>query len=189
MHIESELIFIVGPGSAGKSTTGRLLAEKLGYGFVDIDFVFCERIKLIGDFLKANGYKAYCEANSALFDQLLEEYPAKTVFPLSSGFLVHEDSPELVSKHRRLLKEKGLSILLLPSRSLNESMDITIPRQMARGYPDLVEETEKARLKSRYPRYKRYGDIRIYSTQPAEQIADLMMDELKKLGLPRQQVS
>lgn len=188
MNTKNELVFIVGPGSAGKSTTGRLLAKKLGYGFVDIDFVFCERVGLIGDYIKQHGYRAYSEANSDLFEQVIEEYPAKMVFPLSSGFLVHKDSPELVRKHRRLLKEKGISILLLPSASLKESMDIIIPRQMSRGYLELVEEEERAKLKSRYPRYKRYGNIKIFSVEPLEQIADLMVEELNKLGLPKQQV-
>lgn len=188
MHTETELVFIVGPGSAGKSTTGRFLADKLGYEFVDLDLVFCERISRIGDFITEKGYRVYSETNSILFEQLLEEYPTKTVFPLSSGFLVHEDSPELVRKHKILLNEKGISILLLPSPSLKESMDIIIPRQMAREYLDLVEEREKAKLKSRHIKYKRYGDIKIFSVEQPEQIADLMMEELNKLGLPKQQV-
>lgn len=183
MNTKNELIFIVGPGSAGKSTTGRILANKLGYKFVDIDLVFCERIGLMGDFIIEQGYRAYSEANSKLFEQLLDEYPTKTVFPLSSGFLVHQDSPELVRKHKILLKEKGISILLLPSPSLKESIDIIIPRQMAREYLDLVEEVEREKLKSRHPKYKRYGDIKIFSIEPQEQIADLMVKELSKLGL------
>lgn len=188
VNTENELVFIVGPGSAGKSTTGKLLADKLGYEFVDIDFVFCEKIRLIGDFITEQGYRAYSQANSALFEQLLGEYPTKTVFPLSSGFLVHQNSPELVRRHKILLEEKGISILLLPSSSLKESMDIIIPRQMAREYLDLVEESERAKLKSRYPKYKGYGDIKIFSVEPPEQIADLMAEELNKLGLPKQQV-
>ncbi|OGE18871.1 hypothetical protein A3J19_04945 [Candidatus Daviesbacteria bacterium RIFCSPLOWO2_02_FULL_41_8] len=188
MNTKNELIFLVGPGSAGKSTTGRILANKLGYEFVDIDFVFCERIGFISDFITEQGYKAYSEVNSMLFEQLLEEYPTKTVFPLSSGFLVHKDSPELIRKHKILLKGKGVSILLLPSPLLKESMDIIIPRQMAREYLDLVKKREKAKLRSRHPKYKRYGDIKIFSTEPPEQIADLMLGELNKLGIPKKRV-
>jgi shikimate kinase len=185
VNTETELVFIVGPGSAGKSTTGSLLAERLGYGFIDLDLVFCERVGLIGDYVKEQGYSAYSETNSTLFEQLLEEYPTRMVFPLSSGFLVHEDSPELVRKHKSLLKRKGVSILLLPSRSLKETMDIIIPRQMARGYLDLVEGRERVRLNSRYPKYKKYGDIKIFSAEPPEQITDLITEELYKLGLPK----
>lgn len=188
MNTKNELVFLVGPGSTGKSTIGRLLASKLGYEFVDIDLVFCERIGLIGNFIKKQGYKAYSEANSKLFEQLLEEYPTKTVFPLSSGFLVHKDSPKLVRKHKILLKEKGISILLLPSSLLKESMDIIIPRQIAREYLDLDEASEKAKLRLRHPKYKKYGDIKIFSIEPPVQIADLMMGELNKLGLPKQRV-
>lgn len=188
VNTKNELVFIVGQGSSGKSTTGKLLANKLGYEFVDIDLVFCERIGFIGDFITKQGYKAYSKVNSKLFEQLLEEYPTKTVFPLSSGFLVHKDSPELVRKHKILLKEKGISILLLPSSLLKVSMDIIIPRQMVRKYLDLDEESEKAKLRSRHPKYKRYGDIKIFSVEPPEQIAHLMMGGLNKLGLPKQLV-
>lgn len=188
MNNETELVFIVGPGGVGKSTTGKLLANKLGYEFVDIDLIFCERVGLIGDFIKEKGYKAYSEVNSKLFEQLLKEYPTKTVFPLSSGFLVHKDSPGLIKKHKILLKEKGISILLLPSLSLKESMDIIVSRQMAREYLDFDGENEKAKVRSRYPKYKRYGDIKIFSIEPPEQIADLMVEELNKLGLPKSRI-
>lgn len=67
-------------------------------------------------------------------------------------------------------------------------MDIIIPRQMAREYLDLDEESEKAKLRSRHPKYKRYGDIKIFSVEPPEQIADLMVEQLGKLGLPKQRV-
>lgn len=185
MNLTTELVFIIGPGGVGKSTTGKLLADKLKYDFLDIDLVFCERVGLIGDYVKEKGYKAYSRANSQLVDQLLLEYPTKTVIPLPSGFLVHEDSPKLVRKHKRLLKEKGVSIMLLPSPSLKVSMDIIIPRQMSRGYLDLNEESERLRLTRRHPKYKKYGDIKVFSYAEPHEIANFMEEELKKLGLPK----
>ena len=183
MNVERELIFIVGPGGSGKSTAGKVLAERLGYGFVDLDYVFCERLGIIGDYIDQNGYKAYCAANSALFDRLLVDHPSRHVFPLSSGFLVHEDSPELVRKHRRLLRRSGISVLLLPSRSLSATMDVIIPRQMQRGYPGLTEDRERAKLARRFSRYKRFGDVKIFSSADPSTVADMMMSELTRIGL------
>lgn len=184
MNVGSKLIFIVGPGGSGKSTAGRFLAERLGYGFADLDAVFYERVGIIGDYIGEFGYKRYSEENSRLFHTLLAEYRSRYVFPLSSGFQVHEDSPELVRKHRRLLKRSGVSILLLPSRSLEAAMEIIVPRQMARGIPGFMESRERAKLASRFPRYKRVGDIRIFSSADPSSVADLMVAELRQLGLP-----
>lgn len=183
MNKERGLIFIVGPGGAGKSTSGRILADKLNYEFVDVDQAFCERIALIPDYVHQHGYKAYCEANSLLVDGLITQYPQKTVFPMPSGFLVHEDSPELVIKHKSLLAQTGVSILLLPSLSLEESVQILVQRQLMRGFPDIKEEKERITAAKRYPKYREYGDIKIFSVQPPEEIASLVFRELHKLGL------
>jgi len=59
-------IFMIGPASVGKSTVGVLLAEKLGYEFVDIDKEFCKRVGLIPEVVKSEGYASYCEKNSKL---------------------------------------------------------------------------------------------------------------------------
>ena len=183
MNPGSKLVFIVGPGGSGKSTAGKILAERLGYGFVDLDYAFCERIGIIGDYIDEHGYRAYSSANSRLFDQLLIEHPSRTVFPLSSGFLVHEDSPALVRKHKLLLERAGVSILLLPSESLGEATSIIVPRQLGRGIPGLVESTERRKLASRFPRYKGFGDIKVFSSADPSTVADLMMAELARIGV------
>src|SRR5437879_3438162 len=95
-------IFFIGPGSVGKTTTGRALAQRLGRQFVDIDAHFCERIAMIPHYIQDRGYVAYCEANSALADDLVNEYPEDTVFATPSGFLAHAESPHLVAKHLEL---------------------------------------------------------------------------------------
>lgn len=182
MNLESKLIFIVGPGGVGKSTTGRVLAEKINYEFVDIDLVFCGRIGLIGDFSAQFGYREYCLRNSELFDSLLGEYKQKAVFALSSGFLVHEDSPGLVAKHKKILKEVGTSILLLPSTNLEESVEVVIPRLMSRDYVDTTEDRERQRHISRFPKYKSYGDVKIFSAGSPDGIVSLMMEGLKEKG-------
>ncbi len=183
MNLESELVFIVGPGGAGKSTTGKLLAEKLDYKFVDVDAAFNSRIALIPYFVRDNGYKAYCETNSKLVEDLIAEYSSKIVMPLPSGFLVHEDSPELVIKHKSLLSANDVSILLLPSKSLDETIDIIVKRQLTRGFTDMIEEREREVITRRHPLYMHHGDIQIFSYKSPEQIANLMVLELNRLRI------
>src|SRR3990167_7159546 len=111
-------IFLVGPGSVGKSTVGPLLAERLGYICCDLDHEFCVQVGLIGDYIKEHGYRAYCEANAALCQRLVEQAVSPTVFVTSSGFLVHEELPEIVERNKRLIAEYGIAVLLLPALDL-----------------------------------------------------------------------
>lgn len=183
MNLESGRVFIIGPGGAGKSTTGESLAEKLSYQFFDLDLLFCQRVDLIPDYVKDKGYRAYAETNSKLFKDLLAENSNKFVIATSSGFLVHENIPNIVAQNIEMLNNNGISILLLPSRSLVESMDVIIPRQLSRGFTDIEEEQERIRLAIRHPKYLNYGDIQIFSSSSPEEITELMLKELKKLGL------
>jgi shikimate kinase len=181
MNLKSKRVFIIGPGGVGKSTTGKLLAKSLGFNFIDLDLLFCKRIKLIPEYIKELGYKKYCEENSKLFDDILNKNTNEVVIALSSGFLVHEDSPELIKKHKKLLNEKGVSVLLLPAQTVEESLEIIIPRQTSRKYLNINEEKEKNKIRLRYPQYRQYGDIQIFSSGTPDKIVQLMRDELNKL--------
>ena len=57
------MIRLVGPGGVGKSTTGALLAERLGVSFVDLDEQFNANVGNISKFIDTNGYDAYAARN------------------------------------------------------------------------------------------------------------------------------
>jgi shikimate kinase len=170
-------IFLIGPASVGKTTTGRLLARKLERKFVDIDFRFCEQIALIPHYIQGFGYPAYCEANSRLVDQLLEEYPANTVFATPSGFLAHEDSSHLVDKHLQIISH-GISVLLLPSTTPEEGVELIVRRQLNR-YPEVKADIERQRFMSRFEKYKNTGDIKIVTKGGPEVVVDRIVTALQ----------
>lgn len=169
-------IFLIGPASVGKTTVGKLLAEKLGYKFVDIDKEFCERIDFIPVYVNSKGYPAYCETNSMLVEQLLSENKDKTVFATPSGFLVHEKSPEIVEQNAKLI-DAHITVLLLPDRDSNACVDIVVERQMKR-HNDVDRDTERKRFLERSEKYKKYGDIQIYSMEPPENIVSEILGSL-----------
>jgi len=166
-------VFIIGPGGVGKTTCGKIFADKVSYDFIDIDSEFMTRIGHIGDHIEEKGYLNYCRKNSKLFYGLLHEQKKDTVFVLSSGFLVHEDIDSNLEKHAKSISDLGISILLLPSESLEEAEEIVVKRQLARGL-NCKEDRERQKFKNRFYRYIKYGDIKIFSSDSPESIAEIM---------------
>ena len=171
------IIFIIGPGGVGKTTSGEILAKLLSYKFIDLDQKFCEQIENIGTYINNEGYKKYCYKNSELFYKILKNIKDNVVYVLSSGFLVHENLDDLVIKHKHTLKESGISILLLPSNSIKECCKIIVDRQLSRGF-GLNKEKEKEKFISRFPKYLKLGDIQIFSYDKPELIAERIEKEL-----------
>ena len=170
-------IFIIGPGGVGKSTVGKILAQKLGYYFIDLDGEFCEKIENVGVFINTRGYEEYCQRNSDLFLNILNQKKDNFVFALSSGFLVHDSFDQLTLKNQQTLEKAGITVLLLPSESLEESTEIVIKRQLKRGF-GLKEDREREKFRKRFREYQQFGDIKIYSCKEPELIALEILDKL-----------
>lgn len=170
-------IFLIGPGGVGKTTCGAILANLLGYDFIDLDAEFCKRIENVTAYINNNSYEEYCFENSRLFYDILNESAKNFVFALSSGFLIHRDLDKLVLKHKQTLKKCGISVLLLPSNSLKENVKIIVKRQLSRGF-GLREDREKTKFIQRYPAYKDLGDIKIFSKKEPGIIAKQIKKKL-----------
>lgn len=170
-------IFLIGPGGVGKSICGEILANLLGYNFIDLDVEFCKRVENVGIYISSFGYEKYCLENSKLFYDILSQHLENFVFSLSSGFLIHENMDELTLKHKQTLKDQGISVLLLPSKSLIESTEIIVKRQLSRGF-GLKVDREKTKFIQRFPIYKELGDIKIFSHAKPEIIAEQMKKEI-----------
>jgi shikimate kinase len=169
-------IFIIGPAGVGKSTCGRMLAEELGYSFVDLDSAFLKRIGNIPEYIEKEGYVTYGQRNTDLFFTLIAEQERDTVYAMSAGFLLYQDPNGLSSMNAEALSTLGVSILLLPSRSLEESVSIVVERVLARR-PRLNREKETRKIIDRYPKYLQHGDIKIFSAESPSRIAARMQRE------------
>jgi len=176
-------VFIIGPGGAGKTTCGQVFAGLIGYVFVDLDSEFMTRVGHIGRHIEDKGYLSYCRNNSALFYALIEEQSEDTVFTLSSGFLVHEDTDPELSKHKDAICDLGCSILLLPSRSIEETEKIIISRQMSRGIA-CQQESERRKIRDRFTKYYKHGDIQIFSAENPTCVAEEMKTKYKEFAEP-----
>lgn len=163
-------IFIIGPGGVGKTTCGKLFAEKISFDFIDIDLEFMNRIGDIDNHIEEQGYLSYRHNNSNLFYELMKEPNNDTVFALSSGFLADDSD---LTEHMNSIHNSGLSILLLPSRSLEETEKIIVTRQLSRGL-NCKEDKERQKIRERFYRYLQFGVIKIFSTDPPKSVAEMM---------------
>jgi len=160
-----------------------VFAGLIGYVFVDLDSEFMARVGHIGQHIEDKGYLSYCRSNSALFYALIEEQSEDTVFALSSGFLVHEDTDPELSKHKDAIRDLGCSILLLPSRSIEETEKIIISRQMSRGIA-CQQKSERRKIRDRFLKYYKHGDIQIFSTENPTCVAEEMKTKYMEFAEP-----
>jgi shikimate kinase len=97
-------IYLVGYMASGKSNLGRLLAEKLGYAFVDLDYLFEERFRIsVLDFFEKYDEDAFRRIErSLLHDTILMEH---TVISTGGGTPCFFDNMQVI-------KQSGISIYL-----------------------------------------------------------------------------
>lgn len=118
-------------------------------------------------------------ANAELVIDLLAEATGPTVYAMPSGFLVHEDAPDIAEQNRKLLRGEGKTVLLLPSKNAADTADLVVSRLMSRAYTDTTPEEERRRYLSRHPQYIKLGDLKIFSIESPENIAGKITSLLK----------
>ncbi|RJL31276.1 shikimate kinase [Bailinhaonella thermotolerans] len=101
------LVLIGAPGS-GKSTVGRLLAERLGVPFRDTDEdVEAVAGKPVSDIFVEDGEERFRELEAEAVRRALEEHPG--VLALGGGAVLNEDTQARLAGHRVAYLEVGLS--------------------------------------------------------------------------------
>jgi shikimate kinase len=172
-------IFIIWPWWVWKSTSWKILADRLWLKLIDLDQEFMKTIGNIWDYIHNIWYEKYYKKNSDLFSSLLKKHSSKYIFVLSSWFMTYTD--ELTKKHLEKIQKNWISILLLPSKSIKKSIDIVVKRQLLRWF-DLDYEKEKNKIEARYMIYKKYWDIKIFSHNTPENIVNEMIENINNIN-------
>lgn len=176
-----ETIFLLGPGGVGKSTLGRQLAEKLGWGLVDLDLEFCERLETIGKFIASHGYERYRAENLALAKHLVTANPAPHIFVTPSGFLAAQAGTYDYDEARRLVST-GYGIVLLPSLDIEVATAVVVERQLKRGF-GFQDATEDRKFRERFPIYLKEGNALVASMERPADVADAV---IRSIAVSRQ---
>jgi shikimate kinase len=90
------LLFLIGYRGSGKTTVGRIIADRLGWAFVDADALLEERFnQTISDIFAAEGESGFRDKESAILAELCQR--TDTVIATGGGIVLREEN-------RRLLK-------------------------------------------------------------------------------------
>ena len=99
-------IYLIGYMAAGKTTVGRLLAERLGWHFVDQDEAFAEIYSQTpAEFIREHGIEEFRRKEKYVVEDLAELPIEKVIYATGGGYPCWEDNMEC-------LAELGTSIYL-----------------------------------------------------------------------------
>ncbi len=99
-------IYLIGYMGAGKTTAGKILANKLGWHFVDLDEAFHEIHGLsTGDYIRKYGLEPFRKLEKDVVERLAELPIEKVIYATGGGYPCWEDNMEC-------LHELGTSIYI-----------------------------------------------------------------------------
>lgn len=99
-------IYLIGYMGAGKTTVGRLLAEQLGWHFVDLDEAFAEiHGQTPAEYIRKHGIEDFRRKEKYVVEDLAELPIEKVIYATGGGYPCWEDNMEC-------LAELGTSIYL-----------------------------------------------------------------------------
>ena len=167
-------IALIGFMAAGKSTVGRILADRLGYGFVDTDEEIVKRTcKEITEIFDSEGETAF----RALEKRVVAEASASenTVIACGGGVVLDQGNVDAI---------RSTSRLVLLTANVEETLD----RVKGDGSRPLLnvrnrEEAVTARLEERMPHYLKAADAIVDTTGlTLKEVADRVIQLLEAEG-------
>lgn len=165
-------IRLVGPGGAGKSTIGALLADRLALAFFDLDRHLARRVGDISEYIDRHGYHVYARENVETYCALLHEDTQPGVIALSSGFMTYPRNihPEYARVWRELDQHVN-TFVLLPSLDRDVCVGETVRRQTARPF-GRSSAKEEAVIRTRFEIYMTLPLRRIETMRPVDAVVD-----------------
>ncbi len=172
------MIRLVGPGGAGKSTIGALLAERLNVAFLDLDRHFADRLGDIGEYIGRYGYDAYARANVETYCSLLRTEAEPEVVALSSGFMtyardIHPEYPTVWCE----IEQSPTTFVLLPAVDCDVCVAETVRRQIGRPFGRSASR-EEAVIRARFEIYMAVPARKIETMRPAAAAVDEIIASL-----------
>jgi shikimate kinase len=170
------MIRLVGPGGAGKSTTGALLAKRLGVPFVDLDQQFKATVGNISKFIDTHGYDAYAARNVSVYtNMLVGATDQRGVLAFSSGFMTYrEDIHQDYAGHRRDIATDPSTFVLLPTLEFESCIAEIVRRQIGRPFRRSVEREEQV-IRARFAVHRDIPAKKVETMRPVAEVVDELL--------------
>ena len=174
-------IYLVGYMGAGKTTAGKLLADKLGWHFVDLDEAFKEIHGLsTADYIRTYGIEDFRRKEKYVLEDIADQAPfEKVIYATGGGYPCYEDNMDC-------LRALGTSIYI---RWKPEHLAKRLSLTDLSDRPVLQGRTEEEllafiapQLEAREPFYKKANhvlDVDICDELSDERIAQELYEFLK----------
>jgi shikimate kinase len=172
------MIRLIGPGGAGKTTTGALLAQRLGIGFVDVDQRFAAAFGDVSEYLAAHGYATYATQNVKIYLSVTGSVTEPVVLALSSGFMTYAHDVHLAyATIRREIVADPRTIVLLPSLDCETCAVEIVRRQLGRRFCRSAEREERV-IRQRFGIYRSLSATKIETMKPVAEVVEAVMASL-----------
>jgi shikimate kinase len=170
------MIRLVGPGGAGKSSTGSLLAARLGVPFVDLDERFGAAVGDISKYIDSHGYDAYAARNVNVYADLIRAPASQEwVLALSSGFMTYREDVHPAYVHvRREIAASPTTFVLLPSLDLEACVAEIVRRQLGRPFSRPAEREEQV-IRARFAVHRDLPATRIRTMRPIAEVVEAVV--------------
>lgn len=170
------MIRLIGPGGAGKSSTGALLAERLGVPFIDLDVRFAATVGDISKYIDSHGYDAYAARNVHVYADLIRGVASREwVLALSSGFMAYREDVHPAYVHfRREVAASPTTFVLLPSLDFETCVAEIVRRQLRRPFSRSAEREEQV-IRGRFALYRDLPATRIETMRPVAEVVEAVM--------------
>lgn len=157
---DKENIVLIGMPASGKSTVGKIIAEKLGRKLVDTDDIITERIGIsIKDFFEQKGETAFREIESTVISEISKEN--SLVIATGGGAVLNGENVSSLKKNGRLY-------------FIDRPLENLIPTD-SRPLSSTREAIEK-RYEERYGIYSSVCDVKINADCDAVDVAEKILE-------------
>lgn len=170
------MIRLIGPGGAGKSSTGSLLAERLGVRFVDLDERFASTLGDISKYVESHGYGAYAAANVEVYANVTRGMAGREcVLALSSGFMTYrEETHPDYPRFRRDIAASPATFVLLPSLDFETCVAEIVRRQLGRPFSRSAEREEQV-IRARFALHRDLPATKIETMRPLAEVVEAVL--------------
>ncbi|MCD6117480.1 shikimate kinase [bacterium] len=168
-------IFLTGFMAAGKTSVGKILAQKLSMPFLDADYMIEKRAGMsVSDIFEKQGENAFRTMEMDFIRRVLSFEPS--VIALGGGAF-------LSSENRKLILETGITIALSwPEDILLGRISSGHGRPLLKGLNKKAMSEKISSLLQEREKIYRKADIYLYFSEPVKQehIAEIIIQYLKE---------